>query len=183
MAYVGWVCSSALCTFIPPLCVWSFGMSQKTSAVLMIILGFCTTIGELLLGVFVDVFHFSSKKVFMFSLFLVTITSAMMPFCNHFILMACVTSIFGFAIGLGVSLRLVLTTDVAGLEASTKAFSILSVFCGIGYFASPPTFGLIFDVTKSFVMVFYLGGACAFTSLILMILICFRGACKKRLQK
>ncbi|CAI9737218.1 Hypothetical predicted protein [Octopus vulgaris] len=42
---------------------------------------------------------------------------------------------------LGVSLRLVLTIDVAGLEESTKAFSILSVFSGIGYFAAPPTFG------------------------------------------
>ncbi|XP_029647885.1 monocarboxylate transporter 9-like [Octopus sinensis] len=184
MAYVAWVCSSALYTFVPPLCVWAFGMNRSTAAMLMLFLGFFTTIGELLLGVFVDVFHFSGKKVFMFSLFLVTVCSAMMPFCNQFILMASVASVFGFAIGLGVSLRLVLTIDVAGLEESTKAFSILSVFCGIGYFAAPPTFGLIFDVTKSFVVVFYVGGTCAFTSLILMLLISFREiCCKKRPKK
>ncbi|XP_036366549.1 monocarboxylate transporter 12-like isoform X1 [Octopus sinensis] len=184
ISYTFWVSTAAMYAFIPPMCVWSFGMSKQNAALLMLFLGMFATIGELLLGVFVDFLHFSSNKIYVFSLSIHVITAILIPHCNRFEYMAPVVSVFGFASGLAVSLRLVLTTEVVGLEHSTKAFSVLSFFCGILFSASPPIYGLVFDATKSFVAIFYGGGTCALIAIIFFLLIMYRNKIhEKRLQK
>eukprot|EP00106_Octopus_bimaculoides_P019569 XP_014787011.1 PREDICTED: monocarboxylate transporter 9-like [Octopus bimaculoides] len=171
-------------TFVPPLCVWSFGMSKQTAALLMLFLGLFATIGELLLGVFIDFFHFSSNKLYIFSLVVHVVTAILIPHCNRFEYMAPVVSVFGFVDGMSVSLRLILTTEIVGLEHSTKAFSVLSFFCGILFSASPPIYGLVFDTTQSFLAVFYGGGACSLIAIIFFMLIMYRNKIhEKRLQK
>ncbi|XP_052830946.1 monocarboxylate transporter 9 [Octopus bimaculoides] len=184
ISYTFWVSTVVMYTFVPPLCVWSFGMSKQTAALLMLFLGLFATIGELLLGVFIDFFHFSSNKLYIFSLVVHVVTAILIPHCNRFEYMAPVVSVFGFVDGMSVSLRLILTTEIVGLEHSTKAFSVLSFFCGILFSASPPIYGLVFDTTQSFLAVFYGGGACSLIAIIFFMLIMYRNKIhEKRLQK
>ncbi|XP_029656698.2 monocarboxylate transporter 9-like [Octopus sinensis] len=184
MSYTFWVFTMTTYTYIPPLCVWTFGMSEKQAAILMSLLGLLTTLGNVILGVLVDIFHISSNKMYIFSMLVLTICVIMVPHCDKFEYITPVICLFGLANGFSVSLRLILTTEISGLEHATKAYSILSFINGISYFAAPPLFGLIFDTTNSFLAVYYGGGACALTGLLLfLIIVCRNTFYKKRLRK
>ncbi|CAI9737223.1 monocarboxylate transporter 9-like [Octopus vulgaris] len=135
-------------------------------------------------GVLVDLFHISSNKMYIFSMLVLTICVIMVPHCDKFEYITPVICLFGLANGFSVSLRLILTTEISGLEHATKAYSILSFINGISYFAAPPLFGLIFDTTNSLLAVYYGGGACALTGLLLfLIIVCRNTFYKKRLKK
>ncbi|XP_036366698.1 monocarboxylate transporter 9-like isoform X2 [Octopus sinensis] len=174
LSYVFWVFSLSELMYLPPLCVWSFGMTQKKSAILMSLHGLFTTIGELFLGVFVDLLHFRSKNLYIFSLIISSVSIILMPYCYTFQYIAPVVCIYSIALGFTVSLRLVLTTEVVGLEHSTKAYSVLCVTSGIAGLVSSPLFGLFYDITGSFLVVFYGAGACAVLALVFISLITLR---------
>lgn len=85
--------------YVAPLSVWSFGMTRKRSAILMSLLGLFTTIGELLLGVFVDLLHFGTQNIYKFSLIILSISTILMPYCYTFQYMAPVVCFYSVALG------------------------------------------------------------------------------------
>uniref|UniRef100_A0A0L8IES1 Major facilitator superfamily (MFS) profile domain-containing protein n=2 Tax=Octopus bimaculoides TaxID=37653 RepID=A0A0L8IES1_OCTBM len=174
LSYGFWVLSITAIIYMPPLCVWSFGMTQKKSAILMSLLGLFTTIGEFLLGVFVDLLHFGTKNMYIFSLLISSVSTMLLPYCYTFQYIAPVVCLYSLALGFTVSLRLVLTTEVVGLEHSTKAYSVLCVTSGIAGLVSPPLFGLFYDITGSFLVVFHGSGACGILALVVISLITLR---------
>ncbi|XP_036366546.1 monocarboxylate transporter 9-like isoform X2 [Octopus sinensis] len=182
--YVLFAYTVIMTTYIPPMCVWSFGMSQRKSAILVTLHGLFAIVGELSFGVFMDLLHFTSAKIFIFALLLLSSSAFLMPHCDQFEYIAPLVCMVGLSIGLIVSLRLILTTEIASKEHATKAYSILSFISGISYFTSSPLIGSIFDTTKSFLIVFYGGGVCALIAIILFLFITYRDrCCKKCLQK
>uniref|UniRef100_A0A0L8IG35 Major facilitator superfamily (MFS) profile domain-containing protein n=1 Tax=Octopus bimaculoides TaxID=37653 RepID=A0A0L8IG35_OCTBM len=149
-------------------------MSQKKSAILMSLLGLFTTIGEIFLGVFVDLLHFKSNNLYIFSLLIFAITTIMMPYCYTFQYIAPVVCIYSVAHGFIVSLRLVLTTEAVGIQHSTKAYSFVSVTSGIAGLFTPPLFGLVYDVTGSFLIVFCGAGFCSLIGLVFILTVVLR---------
>ncbi|XP_036366583.1 monocarboxylate transporter 12-like [Octopus sinensis] len=174
ISYVFFQIGAITIMYIAPLAVWSFGISQQRSAILMSLLGIFTTVGNIFVGMLVDLLHLRSNNLYIFSMLIFAITIIMMPYCYSFQYIAPVVCIYSVAHGFIVSLRLVLTTESVGIQHSTKAYSFVSVTSGIAGLFTPPLFGLVYDVTGSFLIVFFGAGASTLIGAVLILVIALR---------
>ena len=86
-------------------------------------------------------------------------------FKYHFL--AWSAKVYGFVIGLTIgpySLTPSVQADIVDIELMPSAMSLITIFEGLALFLGPLVGGVIYDMTKNYDMVFYVGGVAALVS-------------------
>ena len=84
--------------YLPFYCI-SVGMSTTDGAILMSIIGIGLTIGELIIGIFLDIFHIKSDHLMTFSLICMGLTTLAIPLLYDLYAIGALITIWSIAVG------------------------------------------------------------------------------------
>merc|ERR1711957_319612 len=121
------------------------------------------TFSKIVCGVLCDKELIGTYEMYTYS----HILSGILGCCIWFASSAWSAKVYGFVIGLTIgpySLTPSVQSDIVDIELMPTAMSLITIFEGLALFLGPLVGGVIFDITKSYDMVFYAGGIAALFS-------------------
>lgn len=137
-----------------PSYVLSIGISSENTAFILSLVGIMTTVGQLLIGCLIDIFHVTSIYAYACALLGATIMTCLIPWLKSVVLLSICSATFGLCMGWTIALRTILLADLVGIENLTRVFGIVALFQGTGLVTTPPLAGLLFDFTESYFALF-----------------------------
>ncbi|GAB1601891.1 monocarboxylate transporter 9-like [Argonauta hians] len=178
MIYFAWSVNFVVYVYLP-LYAKNLGLD---GTMLISISGVGYTVGQFLLGVFIDFLHVKTDYMMTASMLIMGVCSIVIPMVITFYPLAAILLVWSIAGGFCVSLRVVYTTLIVGIENLSIGFSLISFFNGIGYVLGPPLFGLVYDSTGRFTDVFYGCGVAFLLGGVLAIIINIRLGLKDKVK-
>lgn len=133
----------------------SVGLSRSEGALVISVVGFTSTISQIVVGFLADVVHIPISNLLCISLIGMVVTIASVPHCQSFAALAATAAAFSTSYNFGVALRIAMVAAVFGVENMSSGFSLISILMGIGYSVFPIGTGVVYDATRSFSIVFY----------------------------
>lgn len=161
-----WSANQVVMVYLPFYSI-NVGLSTADGALMMSISGIGLTVGELLSGVLLDILHVKSDHLMTFSMICMGFTTIAIPYFNDVYFLSAFIVFWSIAVGVGVSLRVLLIVDLLGVENLAPVYSFVLFSCGFGYGIFPPITGWLYDQTKSFLTIFTATAAFFFVSLII----------------
>ncbi|CAE1309344.1 SLC16A14 [Acanthosepion pharaonis] len=161
-----WSANQVVMVYLPFYSI-NVGLSTADGALMMSVSGIGLTVGELLSGVLLDILHVKSDHLMTFSMICMGFTTIAIPFFNDVYSLSAFIVFWSIAVGVGVSLRVLLIVDLLGVENLAPVYSFVLFSCGFGYGIFPPITGWLYDQTKSFLTIFTATAAFFFISLII----------------
>ncbi|XP_053607820.1 monocarboxylate transporter 14-like [Plodia interpunctella] len=148
------------------------GYNEDDGAVMLSLIGVTNTIGMVGLGWIGDFPQVSIGNLYAFCLILCGATVAALPpaAANYWIL-ASVSSAFGLLFAASFTFTPSLLVKLVSLDDFTAAYGLVLLAQGIGHLIGPPLSGLIYDLTFSWELSFYLAGGWIMVSGLLISLI------------
>ncbi|CAE1259684.1 unnamed protein product [Acanthosepion pharaonis] len=140
MTYIFWSANQIPMVYLPAYLL-SVGQSKDEAALLMSISGITCTIGQFLVGALVDFAHIASHYLLTLSLILLATLTFAVTLISAFWSFTVVVIFWSIALGFGISLRVIVTMDLTGMDDFSRGYSLLMLFNGIGYATSPPLSG------------------------------------------
>ncbi|XP_014354972.2 uncharacterized protein LOC106708027 [Papilio machaon] len=135
------------------------GYSEDDGAMMLSIIGITNTIGMVGLGWIGDFPKVSIGNLYAFCLILCGATVAALPLAlsNYWILVS-ISSAFGLLFAASFTFTPSLLVKLVSLDDFTSAYGLVLLAQGIGHLIGPPLSGLIYDLTFSWELAFYLAG-------------------------
>ncbi|CAJ0933487.1 unnamed protein product, partial [Mesorhabditis belari] len=135
------------------------GISEDEAMYLVPIIGVTNTVGRVICGWLADRQFVSSLTINNFSLVTCGLLCFVAPFCNTYTTLVVYAALFGLIISAYICLTSIVLADLLGIEKLTNSFGLLVVYRGFACLLGTPFAGLAYDLTLSYDMCFYLGGA------------------------
>lgn len=135
------------------------GIPQNSASLLLSIIGIVNTFGRILCGYIADFPQVDSLLLNNMCLLMSTVAVAATPFCSSYISYIFVAIFFGIAISGYISLTSIILVDLLGLDKLTNAFGLLILFRGAATIVGSPLAGLLYDLTLSYDIPFFVAGA------------------------
>lgn len=133
----------------------------------MAIYGIIGIVSLLLIGFLVDIIHIPTSYILMMALFITSLGSLLIPFCQSFGTLVSCAAMNSIGTNFGISLRIVLISAILGTDNMTAAYSILSTLIGILYIIYPTLKGFVYEATQQLSVVFYFDSAILFLGAVL----------------
>ncbi|CAJ0933634.1 unnamed protein product, partial [Mesorhabditis belari] len=137
----------------------SKGIPEKDTIYFVPLIGVTNTVGRILSGWLADRQFVSSLTIVTFSQFICGLLCLAAPFCHTYSMLLVYGALFGFIISAYICLSSIVLADLLGIERLTSSFGLLAVSRGVACLLGTPFAGLAFDVTRSYDVCFYVGGA------------------------
>ncbi|XP_028160179.1 monocarboxylate transporter 14-like [Ostrinia furnacalis] len=161
---------------VPYFFLKSYMTSQNMEGgeVMISIIGIASAIGIVVLGWSGDQKWLNVTKTFSFFLILCGASVAAYPFFIHnYWLLSINSAVFGFSFASSYSYSPAILMKLIPLEHFTVAYGLILLAQGIGHLVGPPLGGLLYDVTGSWELTFYVGGLwVAVSGLCLVVIAC-----------
>lgn len=135
------------------------GIDETQGSMLISIIGITNIIGRIGVGFVADFPRVNNFLVNNICLALGAVSVALMPLCSSFGTLAISSVCFGFAIAGYMSLTSIILVEFMGLDKLTNAFGMLIMFRGVAAAVGSPIAGTLFDITNSYTIPFFVGGA------------------------
>lgn len=135
------------------------GYSEDDGAVMLSLIGITNTIGMIGLGWIGDFPQVSISNLYAVCLILCGASvAAIPPAAFNFWALASISSAFGLLFAASFTFTPSLLVKLVSLDDFTSAYGLVLLAQGIGHLVGPPLSGLIYDLTCSWEMSFYLSG-------------------------
>ncbi|CAH2980077.1 unnamed protein product [Chilo suppressalis] len=135
------------------------GFSEDDGAFMLSLIGITNTIGMVGLGWIGDFPKVSIGPLYAICLVLCGASVALIPIAaTNYWLLAAVSSAFGLLFAASFTFTPSLLVKLVSLEDFTTAYGLVLLAQGIGHLIGPPLSGLIYDLTSSWELAFYLAG-------------------------
>lgn len=135
------------------------GFSEDDGAFMLSLIGITNTIGMVGLGWIGDFPQVSIGNLYAVCLVLCGASVAMIPLAaNNYWILVAVCSAFGLLFAASFTFTPSLLVKLVSLDDFTTAYGLVLLAQGIGHLIGPPLSGLIFDLTQSWELAFYLAG-------------------------
>ncbi|XP_014663153.1 PREDICTED: monocarboxylate transporter 12-like, partial [Priapulus caudatus] len=134
------------------------GISPDDSTYILSIFGVFNMSGRLLAGVVTLHRHIDSMTTFCFSMAAMGAISMAIAPTRHYAGFAIVAAAFGSAYGMGTSAMPSALADMFGTEKLLHSFGFINFASGLGGVVAAPLAGWLYDVTKSYYVMFTFGG-------------------------
>jgi len=145
--------------YLPSMAGDKDGIEKDEAAFLLSIIGISNTIGRVFTGLISDLACVDSMFVVNVSLVLSSISLFSMPFLDDITSFSVISALFGLFIAAYIALTSIVLVDFCGIENLTSAFGLLVVFRGISSIIGPPLAGVVYELTSSFDISFFLAGS------------------------
>ncbi|KAJ8962273.1 hypothetical protein NQ318_018252, partial [Aromia moschata] len=119
-------------------CAKNDGIQAEEASFLLSIIGITNTFGRVACGYFADFPSVNALLVNNICLLISTVSVAMVPFCNTYILYIVMAIFFGIAVSGYISLTSIILVDLLGLDKLTNAFGLLILFHGAAAIVGSP---------------------------------------------
>ncbi|XP_013193261.1 monocarboxylate transporter 14 [Amyelois transitella] len=148
------------------------GYTEDDGAVMLSLIGVTNTIGMVGLGWIGDFPQVSIGSLYAFCLILCGASvAALPPAATNYWILASVASAFGLLFAASFTFTPSLLVKLVSLDDFTSAYGLVLLAQGIGHLIGPPLSGLIYDLTFSWELSFYLAGGWIMVSGLLISLI------------
>ncbi|XP_072938307.1 monocarboxylate transporter 9-like [Epargyreus clarus] len=125
----------------------------------MSIIGIANGIGIIVLGWFGDRPWFNVTKAYAVLLALCGVAVAVYPFViNNFPLLIAVSIVFGVSFASTYSYTPAILIELVPIDHFTSGYGMVLLCQGVGNLIGPPIGGLLFDISESWDLTFYVGG-------------------------
>ncbi|GFO50232.1 monocarboxylate transporter [Plakobranchus ocellatus] len=135
-------------TYLPAYAV-SLGIERTRAAYLISIIGIANVVGRPVAGLITDCMSIPSIWLYSCALVLGAATNFGFALCSSYYLLAACAGIFGFCMGVVVSMRTIVLAEQMGVESLTESFGVVALFQGISFTVWPPIAGGMIDEFKS----------------------------------
>ncbi|TDG48497.1 hypothetical protein AWZ03_005041 [Drosophila navojoa] len=135
------------------------GIAKNDAAMLLSIIGITNTVGRVLCGWVADLPQVNSLLLNNICLLISTVAVTLTPLCYSYGAYIAMSVAFGIAISGYISLTSIILVDLLGLDKLTNAFGLLILFRGFAALLGTPLAGLIYDLTQTYDLPFYMAGA------------------------
>ncbi|XP_063534320.1 monocarboxylate transporter 4-like [Cydia strobilella] len=135
------------------------GYNEDDGAVMLSLIGITNTIGMVGLGYIGDFPSVSIGNLYAACLVLCGASvAAIPPAASNYWLLGCVAAAFGLLFAASFTFTPSLLVTLVSLDDFTSAYGLVLLAQGIGHLIGPPLSGLIYDLTLSWELSFYLAG-------------------------
>ncbi|XP_063240519.1 monocarboxylate transporter 14-like [Bacillus rossius redtenbacheri] len=135
------------------------GYSEHDASALLSVIGVTNFMGMVFLGWAGDQKWMNVTKTYAWCLVLCGLAVVAMTFCTYNWALLCVSGgLFGLFFASSFSFTPVILVQLSPLERFTNAYGLILLCQGIGNLLGPPLAALLFDVTQSWVLSFYMAG-------------------------
>ncbi|CAG9584927.1 unnamed protein product [Danaus chrysippus] len=134
------------------------GYSEDDGAFMLSLIGVTNTIGMVTLGWIGDFPNVSIGNIYAVCLILCGAAVAAIPLAPSYWILASICSSFGLLFAASFTFTPSLLVKLVSLDDFTSAYGLVLLAQGIGHLIGPPLSGLIYDVTLSWELSFYLAG-------------------------
>ncbi|KAL4704428.1 hypothetical protein ACJJTC_014360 [Scirpophaga incertulas] len=135
------------------------GFTEDDGAFMLSLIGITNTIGMVGLGWVGDFPKVSIGNLYAVCLVLCGATVAALPFATtNYGILAAVSSAFGLLFAASFTFTPSLLVTLVSLDDFTAAYGLVLLAQGIGHLIGPPLSGMIYDLTSSWELAFYLAG-------------------------
>ncbi|XP_028173025.1 monocarboxylate transporter 14-like [Ostrinia furnacalis] len=135
------------------------GYTEDDGAFMLSLIGITNTIGMVGLGWIGDFPKVSIGNLYAVCLVLCGASVAALPFAaEKYWILASVSSAFGLLFAASFTFTPSLLVTLVSLDDFTSAYGLVLLAQGIGHLIGPPLSGLIYDLTSSWELAFYLAG-------------------------
>ncbi|XP_068631908.1 monocarboxylate transporter 14-like [Battus philenor] len=135
------------------------GYSEDDGATMLSLIGITNTIGMVGLGWIGDFPKVSIGNLYAFCLILCGVSVAAIPAAvSSYWILASISSAFGLLFAASFTFTPSLLVQLVSLDDFTSAYGLVLLAQGIGHLIGPPLSGLIYDLTLSWELAFYLAG-------------------------
>lgn len=131
----------------------------NSASFLLSIIGIVNTVGRILCGYIADFPQVDSLLLNNVCLLIATVAVGATPLCDSYASYVVVAIFFGIAISGYISLTSIILVDLLGLEKLTNAFGLLILFRGAAATVGTPLAGVLYDLTSSYDIPFFVAGA------------------------
>lgn len=151
------------------------GVSKDNANLLPGLLSLAQSVGKVFIG---KVFSYGSVNrilAYQLSLIALSIATTFVPVLKTFPLLIAYAVAFGFSDGCGQATNMIIIGDLAGKELLPKAYSTFLVCSASAFVVGPPIAGAVYSATGEYSIAFFMCGAMAFSSaLLLFVVTCMR---------
>nr|XP_026499026.1 monocarboxylate transporter 9-like [Vanessa tameamea] len=135
------------------------GYSEDDGAVMLSLIGITNTIGMVTLGWIGDFPNVSIGNLYAVCLILCGASvAAIPPAASNYWILASISAAFGLLFAASFTFTPSLLVKLVSLDDFTSAYGLVLLAQGIGHLIGPPLSGLIYDLTLSWELSFYLAG-------------------------
>ncbi|KAF6212002.1 hypothetical protein GE061_012520 [Apolygus lucorum] len=136
----------------------SFGYKGDKAVFLVSTIGITNTIGRIMCGALTSVPGISALAINNIALTIGGLATMCSGYSDSETFQFAYAAIFGLSISCWASLRSIIAVDLIGIEKLTNAFGIILMFQGFAATLGSPIAGMLYDITGSYDMSFYLSG-------------------------
>ncbi|CAH2087280.1 unnamed protein product [Euphydryas editha] len=134
-------------------------MNMEGGATMISIIGIASGIGIVGLGWFGDQPWFNVTKAYAVCLIICGISIGAYPlFIKNYWAVAIISTVFGVSYASSYSYTPAILIKLVPIDYFTLGYGLILLSQGIGHLIGPPLGGLLFDVTKTWDLTFYIGG-------------------------
>ncbi|XP_011301364.1 monocarboxylate transporter 9-like [Fopius arisanus] len=135
------------------------GFSETDASMLISVIGITNMLGEIFLGWAGDKVWVNASIVYAVCMILCGAVTSIIPLVvRHYYALCAVSGAFGIFIAANYSLTSIILVEVITLERFTNAYGLLLLVQGIANLMGPPLAGLLYDITGTYDLSFYLAG-------------------------
>ncbi|CAG9853861.1 unnamed protein product [Phyllotreta striolata] len=135
------------------------GIEASQAAFLISVIGIVNTIARIGIGFIADIKSVNNFHVNNSALLLAGVTTAAFTMCHSYTSFVIVSIFFGVAVAAYISLTSIILVEFMGLEKLTNAFGLTILFRGVASLIGSPMAGTLYDMTQSYNVPFFVGGA------------------------
>ncbi|CAH1108313.1 unnamed protein product [Psylliodes chrysocephalus] len=135
------------------------GIANSRAAFLISVIGITNTVGRIAIGFIADIKSVNNFHVNNLCLLIGAASTAAFTMCHSYMSFVLVSIFFGIAVAGYISLTSIILVEFLGLEKLTNAFGLTILFRGAASLVGSPIAGTLYDMTKSYNIPFFVGGA------------------------
>lgn len=147
-----------------PVTAMEAGIDEFRASFLLSAVGITNTVGRVIFGFLSDRKCVNRMVLYATALVICGAATCVGPLLTSFGTFLVYSIVFGTFSGVTISLTSVILSDIVGIHRIADAFGVSNFFAGIASFAGPPLAGLLYDVSKSYLISYIAAGSAIFLS-------------------
>lgn len=140
------------------------GIDEFRASFLVSAIGITNTVGRVFFGFLSDRKCVNRMLLYSTALLICGAATCVSPFLKSFETLLVYSMVYGAFSGLTVSLTPVILSDIVGVNLLAGAFGVSNFVEGVSSLAGPPLAGLMYDVSKSYLITYTAAGSAIFLS-------------------
>ncbi|KAF8782372.1 Monocarboxylate transporter 14 like protein [Argiope bruennichi] len=145
--------------------------TKLEASFLISIMGIANTIAKIIFGLWADRASLSVLNIYIICLFVNGISTTMISLINEYYQIALYSFVFETTWGATIALTSILLVDLLGLDKLSNAYGLYLLVTGISTSAGAPVTGILYNITGSYNLGFYLAGGFTIIGTLLLLII------------